>query len=289
MAIFVMTMGHCGNPRSYGGSGFNMKDSFQTDRAIPAAALLPLAALVVALSVVPLARAESLDGVLAEQAGADQAAIESQKRIDEIHDATQEMVTRYRQALADTESISKYNEQLSAQVESQTRTIGEMKAQLAEIENTHREVLPLMQKMVDTLDQFVKLDVPFVIEERTKRVAGLYTLLARADVTSSEKYRRILEAYQIELDYGRTLEAYEGVIPSEEGDKTVQFVRLGRISLMYQTLDGQETGYWDVAARKWVVDAAYAHDVEEALRVARKQGAPDLLMVPVPAASEVKS
>lgn len=287
--MFVMTMGHCGNPRSYGGSGFNMNDSFQTDRAALAAALLPLAAFVLTLSVVPLARAESLGGVLAEQAGADQAAIESQQRIDEIHDATQEMVTRYRQALADTESISKYNEQLSAQVASQTRTIGEMKGQLAEIENTHREVLPLMQKMVDTLDQFVKLDVPFVIEERTKRVAGLYTLLSRADVTSSEKYRRILEAYQIELDYGRTLEAYEGVISGEGGDKTVQFVRLGRISLMYQTLDGQETGYWDVATRKWVVDDTYAHDVEEALRVARKQGAPDLLMVPVPAASEVKS
>jgi hypothetical protein len=266
-----------------------MNDSFQTDRATLAAALLPLAAFVVTLSVAPLARAESLGGVLAEQAGADQAAIKSQQRIDEIHDATQEMVTRYRQALADTESISKYNEQLSAQVDSQTRTIGEMKGQLAEIENTHREVLPLMQKMVDTLDQFVKLDVPFVIEERTKRVAGLHSLLSRADVTSSEKYRRILEAYQIELDYGRTLEAYEGVISGVGGDKTVQFVRLGRISLMYQTLDGQETGYWDAATRKWVVDDTYAHDVEEALRVARKQGAPDLLMVPVPAASEVKS
>ena len=114
---------------------------------------------------------------------------------------------------------------------------------------------------------------------------------ARADVTTSEKYRRILEAYQIEMDYGRTLEAYEGVIAEADANKTVQFVRLGRIALMYQTLDGRETGYWDQVARKWVVDDSYAHDVKEALRVAKKQGAPDLLMLPVPApqASEVSS
>lgn len=266
-----------------------MKDSLETTRVASAAAFAMTSAVAAVLFVTPLARAEGLGAALAEQVGADQAAVASQQRIDEIHDATQDMVTRYRQALADTESISRYNEQLAAQVESQTRTVTELRAQLTEVESTHREVLPLMQKMVDTLDQFVLLDVPFVIEERTKRVAGLRELMSRADVTSSEKYRRILEAYQIEMDYGRTLEAYEGTIPDAGESKTVQFVRLGRIALMYQTLDGKETGYWDAAGRRWVVDASYAHDVEEALRVARKQGAPDLLMVPVPAADEVKS
>jgi len=271
-----------------------MKDRFHTRRATKWTHFVVTTGFTVALfasgaQAAGEGKGEGLHAVLAEQAGADQAAIESQERIDQLHDETQEMLTRYRQALADTESITKYNEQLAAQVDSQTQTVSEMRAQLTEIENTHREVLPLMQKMVDTLDQFVKLDVPFSLEERTKRVSGLKDLLSRADVTNSEKYRRILEAYQIELDYGRTLEAYEGTIAEADAPKTVQFVRLGRIALMYQTLDGLETGYWDVANRKWVPDESYAHDVEEALRVAKKQGAPDLLMVPVPAPKEVKS
>jgi hypothetical protein len=108
-------------------------------------------------------------------------------------------------------------------------------------------------------------------------------------VTISEKYRLILEAYQIELEYGRTLEAYEGRVGDGDAAKIVEFVRLGRISLMYQTLDGKETGYWDANAKQWVVDNDYARAVAEARRVAKKDGAPDLLTVPVPAPQEVGS
>jgi DNA-binding Lrp family transcriptional regulator len=248
---------------------------------------LPLITLV--LSGPAWAQEDLLGAALAAQAETDQAAVASQERIDEIHDETQALVTRYRQALADTDSMKRYNEQLAVQVASQSKTVADMRTQLAEIENTHREVLPLMEKMVTILEQFVALDVPFLVEERTKRVTGLKDLMARADVTNSEKYRRILEAYQIELDYGRTLEAYEGTLGEGAAKKTVQFVRLGRVTLLYQTLDGKETGYWDAPGKAWVKDDSYAHDVKEALRVAKKQGAPDLLMLPIPAPKEVKS
>ena len=284
----VGTLRHDDEFKEDGGCGYDMNHRSNRKRSVRRVTLATTAWLLV-MAGAPAGRAAGLEAVLAEQAGADEAAIASQERIDQIHDETQDMVMRYRQALADTESITKYNEQLAAQVASQANTIEEMRAQLVEIEHTHREVLPLMQRMVDTLDQFVKLDVPFVVEERTKRVQGLRDLMSRADVTNSEKYRRILEAYQIEMDYGRTLEAYEGVIAEGDASKTVQFVRLGRIALLYQTLDGRETGYWDQVARAWVIDDSYAHDVKEALRVAKKQGAPDLLMVPVPAPKEVKS
>ena len=49
------------------------------------------------------------------------------------------------------------------------------------------------------------------------------------------------------------------------------------------TLDGGETGYWDAEQHNWVADESYADDIEEAIRVARQEGAPDLLRVPVPA------
>jgi hypothetical protein len=114
-------------------------------------------------------------------------------------------------------------------------------------------------------------------------------MMPRADVTISEKYRRILEAYQIELEYGRTLEAYQGRLGMGADARTVEFVRLGRVSLMYRTIDGSETGYYDAAKKTWVADASYKHAVETAIRVAKRDGAAELLTVPVPAPQEVRS
>lgn len=250
---------------------------------------LRIAVVVTTIATAPKAGAQPLDRLLAAQAGANKDAAASQRRVDQLADQTQDMVGKYRQALSDTESLREYNEQLAVQVKSQAERMAEMKRQVGDIENTQRGVLPLMQRMIDTLEQFVALDVPFLIEERTKRVANVKQMMARADVSTSEKYRRILEAYQIEMEYGRTLEAYEGKLGDGEGGRTVQFVRLGRVALMYQTPDGRETGYWDAAARKWVQDRGYAHDVREAIRVAKKQGAPDLLWVPVAAPTSVQA
>ena len=236
----------------------------------------------------PPASAQAVDRVLNEQAGANRDAAASQQRIDQLADQTQDMLSKYRQAVSDAESLKKYNEQLLVQVKSQRERLANMNRQLLEIENTQRNVLPLMQKMIETLEQFVALDVPFLIEERTKRVATLKQMMARADVSTSEKYRRILEAYQIEMEYGRTLEAYEGKLGEGDKARTMQFVRMGRVSLMYQSPDGNETGYWDATAKKWVQEDGYAHDVREAIRVAKKQGAPDLLWAPVQAPTAVQ-
>ena len=222
------------------------------------------------------------------QAAANAQATQSQQTINTQVDQTQELSNQYAQALAELDSFNKYNEQLQVQVNGQQEEIASIQTQLVEIETTNREVLPLMERMVATLDQLVAADIPFLLEERTKRVRDLQALMGQTDVTISEKYRRILEAYLIELQYGSTLAAYEGPLGSGADARTVQFVQLGRVSLMYQTLDGGETGYWDAQAKKWVVDDSYAEEVAQALSVARAEGAPELLNVPVPAPQEVQ-
>jgi hypothetical protein len=235
------------------------------------------------------ARREKLERVVKEQLDADSQARASQQRIDALDDETQRLLSEYRKAVADAESYEAYAKQLEAQVRSQTEELAEIEQELAEIETTSREVFPLMQRMLDTLERFVALDVPFLPEERAKRVATLEEMMPRADVTISEKYRRIVEAYQVELDYGRTIEAYEGELAGEGETRTVQFLRVGRVSLLYQTLDGRETGYWDVRRKGWVVDDAYAHGFKEGVAVAKKIRAPEMLIVPVPAPKETRS
>ncbi|MEY3659350.1 MAG: hypothetical protein RLZZ169_175 [Pseudomonadota bacterium] len=207
----------------------------------------------------------------------------TQETVNGLVDQTQELANEYAQALAELDSLNKYNDQLQKQVDAQEAEKASIQTQLTEIETTNREVLPLMERMVATLDQFVKADIPFFLEERSNRVRNLVDLMARADVAISEKYRRILEAYQIELEYGRTLSAYEGSLGEGASARTVQFVQLGRVALMYQTLDGSETGYWDATAKQWVQSPEYADNVAQALSVARAEGAPELLNVPVPA------
>jgi hypothetical protein len=226
---------------------------------------------------------ELLEVAVAEQAGADQEAAVAQERISEIDDETQKLLAQYRTALGETQSIEAYSEQLRIQVQSQLADIESIQNQLHEVETTAREVLPLTQKMLDALENFVALDVPFLIEERHKRVATLRNVMARADVSLSEKYRRVLEAYQIEMEYGRTVDAYDGRIGEGEDARTVQFLRVGRVALLYQTLDGSETGYWDAGSRSWVVDDDYRQAFKHGVEVAKKLAAPDLIVVPVSA------
>jgi hypothetical protein len=230
-----------------------------------------------------------LEEALAQQVQVDRDAARVQETLDQLRERTQDAAGRYAQAIADAESLERYNNQLQEQVRSQEEEISSIERQLLEIETTNREVQPLMQQMVETLDQFVKLDVPFYLEERTARVAALREMMPRADITISEKYRVILDAYQIELDYGNALEAYEGRIGEGADARTVEFVKLGRVSLMYRTLDGSETGYWDRDKKMFVEDESYREAVEEAIRVAKRDGAPELLTVPVPAPQEVRS
>ena len=203
--------------------------------------------------------------------------------------ATEDAASRYARAMADTESLQRYNMLLEEQVRSQEAEVASIGRQMVEIETTSRQVQPLMQEMVNTLDQFIKLDVPFLLEERTARVADLKRIMDRADVSIAEKYRMILDAYQSELEYGRTIEAYSGRLGTGPDARTVEFARLGRVTLLYRTLDGSETGYWDAQKKDWVQDASISGAVDEALRRAKEDGPPELLTVPVPAPQEVRS
>jgi hypothetical protein len=229
------------------------------------------------------AEPDKVKAAITEQQKTEQAAVASQKRVEALDDEASKAVADYRQMLAETQSLKAYNDQMSAQVASQQAQLSDMTRQLDEIATTSREVLPLMQKMLDTLARYVALDVPFLPDERKNRIANLESIMARADVSTSEKYRRIVEAYQIEMEYGRTIEAYQGKVD----DKTVELLRVGRVALMYQTLDGKETGYWDVDAKQWVDDDSYHEAMVKALKVAKKQAAPDFIEAAIHAPKEV--
>jgi len=139
-----------------------------------------------------------------------------------------------------------------------------------------------MARMIDTLSTFVELDIPFLAEERSTRIAGLNYMLTRADVSVSEKFRRVLEAYQVEVEYGRTIEAYTGIQKVDGQELDVDFLRIGRVSFIYRSRDGKLIGMWDKSSMSWqVLGDEYRSDINKAMRIARKQLAPDLIIVPI--------
>jgi len=215
------------------------------------------------------------------------AAIHSQKKIDVLSDKTSKMLEQYRAAIHQTRSLKTYNQYLQTLVDSQQQEKTSLQQQLAAIDTTQQEIVPLMLGMQHTLEKFVHLDLPFLPAERHQRLAKLQAMMDRADISNAEKYRHILEAYQIENDYGNTIEAYRGDLELNGVVSSVDFLRLGRVALYYQRLDGSETGYWNKETRKWqVLDIDYRQPIRKGLRIARKEAAPDLLILPVPAPEE---
>ena len=214
-----------------------------------------------------------------EQLRQDAALIQS--RIDSLDDESRRLYDEYRRAMAQTEALRQYNESLEKLIASQEAEKTSLQTQIDGIESTSRSVLPMMAKMVETLESFVALDLPFLPAERADRIARLKTRLDQADVTVAEKYRLILEAYGIENEYGRTIEAYPDTLPD---GRSVEFLRLGRIGLYYLTLDGKEAGRFNPQSASFeTIESRYRGELSKALRMARKETVPDLIALPLEA------
>lgn len=237
----------------------------------------------------PAAAQATVNDALETQQDSIEARRDTQNRVDSLDDQTREMLNEYRQTMAQVQDLAAYNEQLLRLIGTQRVELADFERKFNEIEITKRQILPLIVRMIDVLDEFVGIDIPFLERERSQRIAALRELMTRPDVATSEKYRRVSEAYQIELEYGHTIEAYEGEISPDGETRTVAFLRFGRLGLYYMTLDGLEIGYWDRDEDEWrELDDAYRQPLDRAIRIARKQLPPDLIRLPVPA-PEVRS
>lgn len=206
----------------------------------------------------------------------------SQQKVDDISEQIQSKLQQFKVVNKETDGLSVYNAQMQAQLDNQMTELAQLATSMQQVSVIERQVSPLMARMIDTLATFIQLDVPFLPEERAKRINDLQAMLNQADVSVAEKFRRVLEAYQIEVDYGRTIEVYSGMQLVAGVERDVDFLRVGRVSFVYQSRDGQQMGVWDQQSKSWQELAAENRsNINKAMRIARKQLAPDLIIVPV--------
>jgi hypothetical protein len=216
--------------------------------------------------------------VLAQAPGADA------PQNPQVAQSADDKVAQYDALLKQTEGLEVYNQLVQRQIQNQQQDLQNIRAAIDQVPDLERQIPPLLSRMIDGLKEFVRLDIPFHPDERADRIADLETMMERSDVTDAEKLRRIMEAWEVEIEYGNTPEAYVGQLTIDGQDRQVEFLRLGRISWIYQTNDDESlTGIWDANAKSWVpLGSQYRNSVRQAIRMARNQVAPDLVLVPVP-------
>jgi hypothetical protein len=238
-----------------------------------------------AFSASNFAAADALTELQKAEAQIFKASSKSQSKIDNIYEQTQDLLAEYRNTVDEGDVLRGYNDHVQLMVDDQTANIKSLESQIAGIDKTKQGVVPLMYKMIDTLETFVSLDVPMNIDARKERIAGLRDVMGDSDVSVSEQFRLVLEAYEIEANYGTIFGVYQSELDLGDRMITADFVHMGRISLVAQSLDMKNAWVWNNDARSWeALGDEYLKPVTDAVRMARKQLPLDLAKLPVFAA-----
>ncbi len=209
----------------------------------------------------------------------------SQEKIDGIVEAKQEKLITYRALRKQIEGLEQYNKQLSTQIETQEALITRFDSSIDQVAQIERQMLPLITRMTDALTDFVEIDLPFHETERLERISFVQDSVGKPDLNVAEKFRQVLEAYQIENDYGRKIDTYQDIVEIDGEEKEVDVLRVGRVALVAQTRDATTTVVWNHSDKTWQkLDAGtYRNSVREGIKMSKKQASIDLVTLPIPA------
>ncbi|MGB5352221.1 MAG: DUF3450 domain-containing protein [Woeseia sp.] len=228
--------------------------------------------------------AQTVDDVLRADLRRLELAQASQERINNVVDGTRSLTDQYRAINKEIEGLRVYNRLMSAQVAGQTATLQEIALSMDQVDVINRQIFPLMTRMIDGLEQSVQLDIPFLLEERVERIEKLNEIMEQSNVSVAEKFRKVMEAYQIEMDYGSSAEWYKQSLEIGGTTRDYNMLRIGRVGLYFQSDDSQITGQYNQETRQFeLVDDSNRSEIRKGLRMARQLIAPELLLLPIPA------
>ncbi len=234
-----------------------------------------------------VAAAQSVSGLIDTERTRIQRAQGQQDEIDGIVSTTRSRFDEYQAVLREIEGLEVYNNLLQAQIDDQNAQLDELRASIDQVSVIERQMLPLMTRMIASLELFIEADMPFLLDERRERVAFLKELISRSDVSAAEQFRNVMDAWQREMgDYGSSSEVYDERIEVGGVSREVQILRIGRIAMLYLTPDGSQAGAWDQQTQQWVqLDAVYNDEIRTGIE-AVESGAPALFTVPVASPEE---
>lgn len=214
----------------------------------------------------------------------------SQQRVEELDDQAAELLGDFRAAQKQRDLLRRFNASRQREVENQLLEIQGLQQDVENIEGLQRATQPLLDDMMEDLAAFVEADMPFLEEERAARIARLRNVMADSTQTAASRYNLIMEAFQIENEYGRTLDSYEGVVDNNGEELKVEYLRIGRLALIYKTADDSVLRIYDRSVGDFVdLDRGFLDDVVTGMRIAKEQLPPDLMIIPVSAPVDATS
>lgn len=228
--------------------------------------------------------ADSLDSAVNLTKKANENSVMSQEKIDKLLNKKEGLYYKYKALEAELNSVNEYNSELKQIVNSQNEEKKSILKQINQIDETKRDILPLIKNMLSSLEEMINNDTPFLYEERTKRIQRIKKLIKRSDITIASKYRSVIEAYEIETEYSRTIETYNDIL----NDRSVKYLRVGRVAFYYVSEDGSSSAIWNNKTKSWnMLDSSYSYKINSAIKIAAKKSVPNLLKLPLFKAQEV--
>jgi len=243
------------------------------------------AAAIVVVAGSVFAQSTSVDQVLTADLRRLELAQESQERINEVVEGTRSLADDYRAINKEIDGLKVYNRLMTAQTNGQQATLDDIALSMQQVDVINRQIFPLMERMIDGLEQSIALDIPFLMEERAGRIVELKEIMERSDVSVAEKFRKVMEAYQIEMDYGTSSEWYREELNVDGAVREYNMFRVGRIGLYFQSDDTNITGWYNSESGAYeLLGSEHRNEVRKGIRIARQLIAPELILIPMPAA-----
>lgn len=178
--------------------------------------------------------------------------------------------------------LNAYNRYMNTMVAGQERELTTLQDQLANVEETRQALVPLLLKMQSDLESWVASDIPLRSVERAERLEMLRKMMADAKISESEKYRVLLQAYQVEAEYGQRLDVWQQHLRLDGEERLVNIVSLGRIALLAMTPDGHSAWRWSTGSNNWLpLDGKWQAEVAKAIALGEEKQTPTLLMLPL--------
>jgi len=228
------------------------------------------------------ASADEIDDLVSKGKSRISSGAASQKRIDDISEQTEKVLAEAHKELKSAEVLKLFNDRLRRTVTAQEGAKQELVQSIEDASLIERQIVPLMFRMIDGLEKFVGLDLPFKQDERMQRIERIRSYLTNANITAAERFRQVLAAYTAESDYGKSIDVYTDQLALSSGNLTVNVLQVGRTGLYYQTLDGNQSGYWDKSSKSWIdLDSSHNDGITTAIRITQGKESKDLMRLPI--------